>query len=120
MARAADLYHGAHTADAPDLTIGFNPGFRAHSATASGGRAATAQSASTRAWSGDHASVDPVLIPGVLFTNRRISGPGARLTDITPTVLAALDLPIPPGLDGTPLLSKPPDHLQELRSTGGR
>ncbi len=29
-------------------------------------------------WSGDHCSVDPALVPGILFSNRKLSGEGAR------------------------------------------
>jgi hypothetical protein len=44
----------------------------------------------TKVWAGDHI-VDPALVPGVLLMNRPFHGKGARLVDLVPTILEALD-----------------------------
>ena len=48
-----------------------------------------------RLWSGDHATVDPALLPGILVGNRGLSGspanlagPTANMEDLAPTLLA--------------------------------
>lgn len=55
-------------------------------------------------WSGDHCSVDPDLVPGILFANRPLPKdrrPG--IADVPATVLKALGTEPPEKLDGTPL-----------------
>ena len=56
----------------------------------------------TKAWSGDHC-VDPSVVPGVLFCNRRITTQNPRLLDIAPTVLDLFGIPKPDYMDGTAL-----------------
>jgi bisphosphoglycerate-independent phosphoglycerate mutase (AlkP superfamily) len=57
-----------------------------------------------RLWSADHCSVDPELVPGILFSNRVLPGAqGANIVDVYPTVLALLGVPVPEGLDGRKL-----------------
>ena len=55
-------------------------------------------------WSGDHI-IDPDRVPGVLFMNRLFRGDAARLTDLAPTILAALGVPKGPAMEGESLLS---------------
>jgi bisphosphoglycerate-independent phosphoglycerate mutase (AlkP superfamily) len=52
-----------------------------------------------KAWSGDHC-IDPRLVPGVLFCNRRISDEKPAIVDVAPTVLKLFGLPLPKHLDG--------------------
>ena len=40
----------------------------------------------TRSWSGDH-SIDPYLVPGVFFSNRKINDQTPGIEDIAPTLL---------------------------------
>jgi bisphosphoglycerate-independent phosphoglycerate mutase (AlkP superfamily) len=54
-------------------------------------------------WSGDHCSVEPELVKGILFANRKLSGDGAEIVDMAPTILEALGLRVPEGLDGRSL-----------------
>jgi hypothetical protein len=55
-----------------------------------------------KAWSGDHC-IDPKLIPGVLFCNRKISDPAPRLMDLGCTVLDLFGVDVPAHMDGKPL-----------------
>jgi hypothetical protein len=54
-------------------------------------------------WSGDHCSVDPTLVPGVLFSSRKLEEREAGVADIYPTVRAFLGLAPAAGLDGAAL-----------------
>jgi predicted AlkP superfamily phosphohydrolase/phosphomutase len=101
---AADaLYTGKYRAAAPDLVIGFNAGYRMSWQTAIGGAPAALMEPNLKKWSGDHI-VDPSLVPGVLFCNRKISAESSRSLDIAPTVLAALGLPLCRAFQGRSLL----------------
>ena len=51
-----------------------------------------------KAWSGDH-SVDPVLVPGVLFCNRKMDATDPGIEDLAPTALKLFGVD-PPGVDG--------------------
>lgn len=57
-----------------------------------------------KAWSGDHCSNDPEVVPGMLFANVRLDGTAAFIGDLHPTVLALLGLKPAEGLDGKSLV----------------
>jgi predicted AlkP superfamily phosphohydrolase/phosphomutase len=55
-------------------------------------------------WSGDHCSLDPALVPGILFANRPLPAdrtPG--IADVPATILHALGVPARDKLDGVAL-----------------
>ncbi|MGQ0647602.1 MAG: alkaline phosphatase family protein [Gemmatimonadaceae bacterium] len=97
------LYRGNRESEAPDVVVGFSHGYRASWTTALGGVPEGLFEDNTRKWAGDHI-VDPTLVPGVLFMNRKFRQSDARLVDCTPTVLSALGADVPAGLDGRSLL----------------
>ena len=88
--------------EAPDLFVGFNKGYRASWETAIGEITEQIFHDNTKAWSGDHC-IDPSLVPGVLFCNRRIDTEHARLMDIGPTVLDMFGVEVPKYMDGRAL-----------------
>ncbi len=101
---AADaLYTGKYRAAAPDLVIGFNAGYRMSWQAAIGGAPQKLLDTNRKKWSGDHI-VDPSLVPGVLFCNRKISKESSRSLDIAPTVLQAAGQSLPREIKGRPLL----------------
>jgi len=55
-----------------------------------------------KAWSGDHC-IDPVLVPGVLFSNLRFTGEDPGIEDIAPTVLDLFGVARPDWMDGRAL-----------------
>jgi predicted AlkP superfamily phosphohydrolase/phosphomutase len=58
----------------------------------------------TQIWSGDHCSLDPALVPGILFANRPL--PKGRLpgiADVPATIYNVLGVTPPAKLDGVPL-----------------
>ncbi len=56
-----------------------------------------------RTWSADHCSLEPTLIPGILFVNRRLDVELPRMIDVAPSILAELGLDPPEPLDGRPV-----------------
>ncbi len=65
---AAALYHGAHLGEAPDLVVGYAPGYRASWQTSLGAVPLLLVEDNLQPWSGDHC-IDPDAVPGVLFTS---------------------------------------------------
>jgi predicted AlkP superfamily phosphohydrolase/phosphomutase len=99
---ALKIYHGPYKTEAPDLLVGFNKGYRTSWETAIGEITEQVFHDNTKAWSGDHC-IDPSLVPGVLFCNRRIDSEHARLMDIGPTVLDMFGVEVPKYMDGKAL-----------------
>ncbi|MHC5061214.1 MAG: alkaline phosphatase family protein [Planctomycetota bacterium] len=99
---ALKVYRGPYKGEAPDLLVGFNKGYRASWETAIGEITEKIFHPNTKAWSGDHC-IDPSLVPGVLFSNRRIDSEHARLMDIGPTVLDMFGVKVPKYMDGKSL-----------------
>ncbi len=84
--RKEDIFWGKYTKDAPDLYVGFNRGYRASWQTALGAVPDKLIEDNLKKWSGDHL-FDPALMPGVIFSNRKIAKPDPSIYDITPTIL---------------------------------
>jgi predicted AlkP superfamily phosphohydrolase/phosphomutase len=104
--RGSDLYHGPRTVDAPDLVVGFERGYRVSWQTCLGACDEDVITPNMQPWSGDHCSVDPSLVPGVLFTSFPLvleSTP--HVEDVGPTVLGLFGL-AGPSPDGRSLLSE--------------
>lgn len=56
-------------------------------------------------WSGDHCSVDPDVVPGILFASRPLrTDPRPNMADVPATIYKVLGLSPPEKLDGAPLL----------------
>ena len=72
--KATDLYQGIATADAPDLVVGYNSGYRASWQTSLGGVPGTDIEDNRQLWSGDHC-VASELVPGLLLTSFPIDQP---------------------------------------------
>lgn len=103
VVRATDVYRGAYLAEAPDLVVLFENGYRASWKTALGGISDSVWEDNTKKWSGDHI-FDPEIVPGVLFANCPLHPRSARMLDMAPTILAALGLSAPSYMEGTSLL----------------
>jgi predicted AlkP superfamily phosphohydrolase/phosphomutase len=94
-------YGGPYTENSPDLILGYAPGFRASWETVKGEVKGAAFEDNRKAWSGDHC-IDPLAVPGVLFSNWKIEGEGHSIADVAPTILDLFGLKIPPHFDGRP------------------
>lgn len=62
------IYAGNANGDAPDLVVGYEPGFRASWQTTLGAAPVDYIEANAKKWSGDHC-ITPEAVPGVLFTS---------------------------------------------------
>lgn len=88
----------------PDLRAGSNLGYRVSWQTSLGGVPPDLIEDNRKAWSGDHCSNDPDLVPGIFLCNRRIVRSDPSMVDVMPTILKLLGVPIPAEVDGKPLL----------------
>jgi len=114
--RREELYSGPYAANAPDLLVNFNPGYRVSWQSAVGGFSNSLIEDNLRRWSGDHI-VDPEAVPGILFMNQNLhplvenitrvghsSGRLPNIIDLAPTILNYLEVPVPQGMEGKSLL----------------
>ncbi len=86
-----DLYSGPRAGEAPDLVVGFAWGYRVSWQTCLGGLDADVITDNTQPWSGDHCSVDPSLVPGILFSSMPIDeGVAPGILDVVPSILELL------------------------------
>jgi predicted AlkP superfamily phosphohydrolase/phosphomutase len=88
----------------PDLFVMNNDGYRVSWQTSLGGVPKDIFSDNKAVWSGDHCSVDPEIVKGIFFTNRKLTTARAPyIADVYPTVLAALGVKSPYEVDGVEL-----------------
>src|SRR4029079_758662 len=98
----AELYSGPYLENAPDFIIGYNAGYRTSWDCATGVVAGPIFEANRKPWSGDHC-IDPRLVPGVFFCNRKIETEEPSLIDIAPTALRLFGIDQPAHMDRRPL-----------------
>jgi predicted AlkP superfamily phosphohydrolase/phosphomutase len=88
----------------PDLFVLNNDGYRVSWQTSLGGVPKVLFDDNKKVWSGDHCSVDPEIVKGIFFMNRKLATTRAPyIGDIYPTVLGALGVKAPYELDGVAL-----------------
>lgn len=91
------IYRGEELANAPDLVVEWKPGYSGDAGLSGAGRVITPSPANH---SSDHWNQSVLLAHGAKVRRGELT---ARLEDIAPTVLRALGVSVPPGLDGEPL-----------------
>ena len=88
----------------PDLVIGNSDGYRVSWQTSLGGIPKNLLEPNKQVWSGDHCSVDPEIVKGIFFYNRKLAGDRPPyIADVYPTVLGLLGVQPPYELDGVQL-----------------
>ncbi len=96
---ASALYKGPYLDAAPDLIVGYAAGYRTSWEAAVGKVSARVFEDNTKAWSGDHC-VDPLLVPGVLFSNRKVQAQDPGIEDMAPTALELFGVQPPAWMEG--------------------
>ncbi len=91
---------------APDLVVGFERGYRVSWQTTLGGGGRTTIEDNLFRWSGDHCSVDPSLVPGILVSSLPLQLNGAAVIDVAPTILDLVGVAVPEEWDGKSLVGK--------------
>ncbi len=99
---AHSIYRGPYKGDGPDIIIGYHRGYRVSWEAAVGEPTDQLFHDNDKAWSGDHC-IDPKLIPGVLFSNRKIKAKNPRLLDLASTVLELFGVKVPGHMDSRPM-----------------
>ncbi len=107
-----EVHNGPYADLAPEILIGYKRGYRHSWECATGSVTEEVFSDNTKSWSGDHC-VDPTLVPGVFWCNRKINTSEPSLMDIAPTALDLFGVPIPGYMMGAPLFG------ERQRSTKG-
>jgi predicted AlkP superfamily phosphohydrolase/phosphomutase len=102
--RREEMYSGFDPRLVPDLRAANNAHYRIGWQTALGEVPPRIFEDNLKAWSGDHCSNDPALVPGVLFSNVKLGRRDPGIADIYPTVLALLGVSAVEGIDGRTLL----------------
>jgi predicted AlkP superfamily phosphohydrolase/phosphomutase len=90
---------GPNARVAPDLIVGYSPGYRAAWETGVGGLANSTFEDNTDAWIADHC-INAGDVPGVLFTTGKIPPVKASLKDLPVSLLALFGIAPEPGMAG--------------------
>lgn len=98
-----EIFWGKFAPQTPELYVGFNIGYRASWQTALGAVPAGLIEDNLKKWSGDHL-FDPGLVPGVIFSNKKITVEAPSIYDLAPTLLK--------------ITGKTADELKELEFDG--
>jgi predicted AlkP superfamily phosphohydrolase/phosphomutase len=96
---APKVYRGPYKDHAPDLIVGYERGYRVSWDAAIGKTTRDVFHDNMKAWSGDHC-VDPSVVPGVLFCDRKVETENPRLIDLAPTILDLFGVAVPEYMDG--------------------
>lgn len=97
--RREDIFNGPYIEKAPDLIVGFKPGYRMSWQTAIGGIPEKVIEDNEKKWEGDHI-IDPEFVPGVFFSNFDIKKQNPSVMDIAPTILKCFEIHELKNLDG--------------------
>jgi predicted AlkP superfamily phosphohydrolase/phosphomutase len=89
----------------PDLRVSNNPGYRVSWQSSLGNTPAEIMYDVEKNWSGDHCSLDPKYVKGILFTSFAHEKDDPWMGDIFPTICELLQLERPEKLHGRSLLA---------------
>ncbi len=96
-------YRGLYTTEAPDLIVGYNPGYRVSWDSITGTVEPQLFSDNLKAWSGDH-HIDPKEVPGIFFVNAPLKTDAPNIIDIAPTTLDLFGIKPPGYMEGRVVL----------------
>mgnify|MGYP000879397806 CR=1 FL=1 len=85
--RSKEIYKGLYTKNAPDLILGYKPGYRVSWECVTGAIGEEVFTDNIKAWSGDH-HIAPELIPGILLSNKKFEIHDPSILDLAPSILS--------------------------------
>ena len=103
VAISSQIYKGPYLGAGPDILIGYCKGYRASWAAATGGIEEDVFHDNDKAWGGDHC-IDPELVPGVLFANKKVLVDDPGIEDLAPTTMSMFGLKPPRHMEGRPIV----------------
>ena len=104
----AEIMNGPYVGKGPDLIIGYNVGYRASWEGAVGKSSGAAIEDNLKSWSGDHC-IDYKLVPGVLFSNRKVAAERPGLIDMGPSILELFGVKVPKYMQGRSIFRRDED-----------
>ena len=108
-----ELHAGPYADMAPEVLVGYHKGFRHSWDCATGAVSEEIFTDNTKSWSGDHC-VDPRLVPGVFWCNRKIETEHPNILDIAPTALDMFGVQVPGYMQGSSLFD--PNRVDTVQS----
>ncbi len=99
-----EIHSGPYRDAAPEILVGYHRGFRHSWECATGSVTAEVITDNTKSWSGDHC-VDPRLVPGVFWCNRKVATDAPSILDIAPTALDLFGIEVPRYMQGKSLFA---------------
>ena len=109
-----ELPSGPYLDNCPDLIVGYNEGYRISWDSVTGKVNDLVFEDNIKAWSGDHC-IDPRIVPGIFFCNKKINTESPSIMDIAPTALELFGLQVPSHMDGHSLLGVQNFSLDQKR-----
>jgi predicted AlkP superfamily phosphohydrolase/phosphomutase len=98
--RREEMYPKFNLDVIPDLRPANDLNYRVSWQTTLGGVPAEIMEDNWKVWGADHCSVDPALVQGIFFANRKFDASAPSIMDLMPTILNALGVAVPTGVDG--------------------
>jgi len=105
--KRSEVYHGDEAANAPDLIVGYNRGYRCSDESALGSLTTEVLGPNLGKWGADHC-IDHNLVPGILLANRAITVDDPDLKDLPTTFLALFGIAPHPQMRGRKILATDP------------
>lgn len=97
------LYSGPFTSLAPDLLVGYAPGYRISDEAILGKFPQGIVGDRTDPWASDHC-MDPSAVPGVFLCNHKIQNQPVAIWDLAPSILKVFGVPQPESMTGKAVL----------------
>ena len=99
-----EIYHDYDPNLVPDMVVTTTEGYRISWQSALGGMPSEIFMDNARPWSGDHCTMNPSVVQGILFANRPLDRQQVDMIDVYPTVLGILGERPPEKVRGVPFL----------------
>jgi predicted AlkP superfamily phosphohydrolase/phosphomutase len=93
-------YKGEAMADAPDMSLGYNSAYQSDKNCCKGGVGDKLFSPNDDKWSGEHASTEYTLCPGMLFSSRKLAKEKPHIQDLGVTALKLMGADVPADYEG--------------------